>query len=280
MFARFSPDGKSVAYVRASNVYVEDLTSGAVRALTTDGGDSIVNGTSDWVYEEELSIRNGFRWSPDGRRVLFIKETPRASVWWQLADGSLPAEPLLQRDNPWEALLSPDSKYLIYRTGPGAVHNRDILAIRLGDSVAFPVVESPFVESQPRLSPDGHWLAYLSFESGRPEIYVRPFPQQGARVQVSNEGGREPMWAPSGKVLYYRQASSFVGVNVTTSPTFSVGARTLVPDAGYAAPAIHQSYDVGPDGKSLLVLRPAGEGTEAIVVLNWARELRARVAAK
>jgi serine/threonine-protein kinase len=154
------------------------------------------------------------------------------------------------------------------------------MGIRLGDSVAFPIVESQFVEAQPRLSPDGHWLAYMSFESGRPEIYVRPFPQQGARVQVTSDGGREPMWAPSGKTLFYRHASNIIGLSVTTSPTFSVGGRTLVPDVEYVAASIHQSYDVAPDGKSFLLLRPAGEGTQAIVVLNWARELRTRVAAK
>ncbi|MDO8837137.1 MAG: DPP IV N-terminal domain-containing protein, partial [Vicinamibacterales bacterium] len=67
MFAKFSPDGRQVAYVRAQNVYVEDLSGGSIRAITTDGGGDLINGTSDWVNEEEFSIRDGFRWSPDGR---------------------------------------------------------------------------------------------------------------------------------------------------------------------------------------------------------------------
>ncbi len=71
MFAKFSPDGRRAAYVRANNLYVEDLESGAIRALTSDGSSSLINGTSDWVNEEELDIRDAFRWSPDGRAIAF-----------------------------------------------------------------------------------------------------------------------------------------------------------------------------------------------------------------
>jgi dipeptidyl-peptidase-4 len=70
-FAKFAPDGARVAYVRANNLYVEDLATGAIRALTSDGSDTLVNGGSDWVYEEELNVRDGFRWSPDGRSLAF-----------------------------------------------------------------------------------------------------------------------------------------------------------------------------------------------------------------
>jgi dipeptidyl-peptidase 4 len=71
MFAKFSPDGGRVAYVREHNLYVEDLTDGRVTQLTRDGSRTIINGTFDWVYEEELNLRDGFRWSPDGRRIAF-----------------------------------------------------------------------------------------------------------------------------------------------------------------------------------------------------------------
>ncbi|MGA8267039.1 MAG: DPP IV N-terminal domain-containing protein, partial [Candidatus Acidiferrales bacterium] len=68
MFAKFSPDGNKVAYVHLNNIYVQDLASGAITPLTRDGSDTIINGTSDWVYEEELEIRDAFRWSPDGKK--------------------------------------------------------------------------------------------------------------------------------------------------------------------------------------------------------------------
>ncbi len=71
MFAKFSPDGTRVGYVRAQNVYVETLATGAITQLTTDGGGDITNGTSDWVNEEEFSIRDGFRWSPDSRAIAY-----------------------------------------------------------------------------------------------------------------------------------------------------------------------------------------------------------------
>ncbi|MBC8217321.1 MAG: DPP IV N-terminal domain-containing protein, partial [Planctomycetes bacterium] len=71
MFAKFSPDAKRVAYVREMNIYVEDLKSGRIRRLTKDGGGNIINGTSDWVYEEEFRLRDGFRWSPDGKYIAY-----------------------------------------------------------------------------------------------------------------------------------------------------------------------------------------------------------------
>src|SRR3954470_6298351 len=71
MYATFSPDGRQVAYVRAGNLYTEDLSTGAVRALTTDGSETRINAAGDWVYEEELNLRQAFRWSPDGRHVAY-----------------------------------------------------------------------------------------------------------------------------------------------------------------------------------------------------------------
>ncbi|MGH7658433.1 MAG: DPP IV N-terminal domain-containing protein, partial [Gemmatimonadales bacterium] len=71
MFAKFSPDGERVAYVRENNLHVEDLSSGVITPLTTDGSRTIINGTFDWVYEEELGLRDGFRWSPDGQRIAY-----------------------------------------------------------------------------------------------------------------------------------------------------------------------------------------------------------------
>jgi dipeptidyl-peptidase-4 len=71
MFAKFSPDGSRVAYVKSHDIYVEDLASGKAKALTSGGSDTTINGTSDWVYEEELGVRDGFRWSPDGTRIAY-----------------------------------------------------------------------------------------------------------------------------------------------------------------------------------------------------------------
>src|SRR6185437_6675929 len=79
MFAKFSPDGGRVAYVREHNLYVEDLDDGRIVQLTRDGSRTIINGTFDWVYEEELNLRDGFRWSPDGKQI----------AYWQLNDAGV-----------------------------------------------------------------------------------------------------------------------------------------------------------------------------------------------
>lgn len=71
MFAKFSPDGSRVAYVSCNNLYVEDTNTGEIIQLTHDGNDKIINGTFDWVYEEEFACRDGFRWSPDGETIAF-----------------------------------------------------------------------------------------------------------------------------------------------------------------------------------------------------------------
>ena len=92
MFAKFSPDGRRVGFVRDNNLYVADLAAGAETALTTDGGENVINGTSDWVYEEELDLRDAFRWSPDGARIAFwhFDQTPIQTYYMLNADSLYP----------------------------------------------------------------------------------------------------------------------------------------------------------------------------------------------
>lgn len=97
MFAQFSPDGQSVAYVRANNIYVEDLTSGVIRPLTTDGSSTLINGTSDWVNEEELDIRNGFRWSPDGKSIAYWQFDTTGVGIYTLINDTAEEYPILKR---------------------------------------------------------------------------------------------------------------------------------------------------------------------------------------
>jgi dipeptidyl-peptidase 4 len=84
MFAKFSPDASKVAYVRANNIYVEDIASGKILPLTNDGSATTINGTSDWVYEEELDVRDGFRWSPDGRHIAYWQFDTRGVAIFRL----------------------------------------------------------------------------------------------------------------------------------------------------------------------------------------------------
>lgn len=270
MNPRFSPDGGRVAITVASasssDIWIYHRARNTFTRLTSEG------------------LNNRAEWTPDGKRVVFISmRGSDIGIWWQPADGSGPAELLYKPEiEPFEAIVSPDMKWLVFRTAPGARHSRDIFAVPLtGEKTVIPLVTSEHSETMPRVSPDGKWLAYQSNETGRFEIYVRPFPGAGARAQVSDNGGTEPLWDASGRALYFRDPlSQVVRVGVTTGDDFSIGARTLavVQPGEYLTDATHPNYDVGPDG-SFLLLRRAGETSQTVVVHNWRRDLREKVRA-
>jgi serine/threonine-protein kinase len=266
---RFSPDGRKIAVTILANdtedVWIFDRAAGTFTRMTTSGGNSIPE------------------WTPDGQRILYKSERNRSSsvVMWMPVDGSAKADTLF--DPGWginEAIMSPDSRWLVVRTPPGEARHRDIFAVQLdGDRTVVPIVTGPASEQMPRLSPDGKWLAYQSDESGRFEIYVRPFPEPGARVQVSSDGGTEPLWDQTGRTLYYRAPNGITANAVNTVGGFSIGARRVaLPGQDLAAPT-HPSYDVTPDGSRFLVLRPAGGEAKVIVIHNWAREFREQLGA-
>jgi Tol biopolymer transport system component len=158
----------------------------------------------------------------------------------------------------------------------------DIWVLRLSDRKAQPFLRTPFNETTPRFSPDGHWLAYISDESGRFEVYVQPYPGPGGKWQISTEGGTEPIWNPNGRELFYRSSDKIMAVEITTQPSFSAGKSKAVVEGPYLpTPATLSNYDVSPDGQRFLMLKPV-EQTEAAptqinVVLNWFEELKQKV---
>jgi serine/threonine-protein kinase len=265
---RFSPDGGRVAMTVSSSqsvdVWVFDRRLGTLTRLTAEGSNQRPE------------------WTADGKRILFISDRGgQPAFWWQPADGSGPAELLYKPEqaDPFEGQLSPDGKWLIYRTGPGGKPPRSVFAVRLdGKSSPVPLVTGASYIQMPRLSPDGHWLAYQSNETGVFEVYVRPFPGAGGRVQVSTGGGSEPLWARSGRALYYRSGPDVVEVSVTTGTTFGVGQRRVAITGDYRINPSHQNYDVMPDGSGFLMIRRAGEEAQTILVHNWVRELIAKTA--
>jgi serine/threonine-protein kinase len=268
---RLSPDGRTIAVEVAaragSDIWLYDLGSGTFAPLTTDG-----NGNS--VAE----------WSGDSKRVLFRSiRADKQGIWWRPADGSGPPELLYQpADAINEIVMSPDGRWLLYRTAPG-LRQRDIFAVPMdGDKTPVLLAGGPAQESHPRVSPDNKWLAYQSNESGRFEIYVKPFPTGGARVQVSNQGGSEPIWSKSGAEIYYRSLNGGVeSAQVKAGTPLVVGnRRSLLPMSDYLTDISHTSYDLWPDGKSFLMVKPASGGdTRPTLVHNWARELREKIAA-
>jgi eukaryotic-like serine/threonine-protein kinase len=228
-------------------------------------------------------------WSPDGRDVAFIRDSLNgSSVYARLADGSAPERPLARLDRQvQEVSWSPDGRWLLLRTDNGGPGAGDILGVRTtGDSAPVPLVTTPFTELHPAASPDGHWLAYTSIESGTNEIYVRPFPSTtGGRWQVSNGGGSQPRWSPDGRELFYLDGTfRLVAAEIRTSPTFEVSElRPLFDATRFTVDLFHTSYDVLPGGRGFLFLRQRQADRAAAAPLlvqaeNWFAEVRARSA--
>ena len=129
------------------------------------------------------------------------------------------------------------------------------------------------------MSPDGKWLAYGSDESGRPEVYVRPFPGiRDARWQISSRGGTEPVWSQDGRELFYRNATDdLIVAEVATSPTFAIRRqRPLFSAKPFISDSRNRAYSVAPDGQSFYFVRVPTTRVENIVVLNWFDELEAK----
>ncbi|TFG50131.1 MAG: hypothetical protein E4H38_04035, partial [Gemmatimonadales bacterium] len=266
-------------------------------ALSRDGNrlalSATVEGNEDvWLYDlvQKTLTRLTFAsetdwrpiWEPDGKILTYVSMTSSSrSLWRVSADGSSQPSQLFA----WpgevvqEASWAPDGKRLAIRVGPRAGTGRDIGYIEVGrDSVPTMLANSKFDENTPRLSPDGKWLAYASDESGKLEIYVRPFPEGGGRWQVSTDGGSEPLWSRRGDELFYRSGDQhLMAAQVRITPTFSVGSRVrLFSTANYGGDVTYTRYDVTPDGRRFIFARQPPTDRDLIVVLNWAEELKRR----
>jgi Tol biopolymer transport system component len=223
-------------------------------------------------------------WTPDGKRIAFLsnKEGP-LNIFWQLADGSGGLERLTTSDEPQTPnSWSPDGKLLAFNEIT-PVTGIDVWVLRLSDRKAQPFLQqTPFNESAPRFSPDGHWLAYVSDESGRYEVYVQPYPGPGGKWQISTDGGTEPVWNPNGRELFYRSGDKMMAVDIATQPGFTVGKPRMLFEGQYQpTPVTFPNYDVSPDGQRFLMLKPSDSAeaapTQINVVLNWFEELKRKV---
>jgi len=231
-------------------------------------------------------------WSPDGRRVGF-RSTRNAvmDLFEKPASGAADEQPLLVTAEPNTPLAwSPDGRLLLYVTQVPKT-GADLWALPVGESRGerkpFPVLQTPFDETAGQFSPDGHWLAYQSNESGPVEVYVRPFPGPGGKWQVSMAGGNQPRWRPDGKELFYvapddrlMAVSIAVGVDKQTLETGSpvpLFATRLASGAGITGVGVlpKPQYAVAPDGRFLMnVAVEEATGPPITVVLNWDTELK------
>jgi hypothetical protein len=155
--------------------------------------------------------------------------------------------------------------------------------LSVADRKAQPFLHAPFVEGAPEFSPDGRWMAYVSDESGRFEVYVQPYPGPGGKWQISTDGGAEPKWNPNGRELFYRSGSKMMAVEIATQPAFSAGTPKMLFDRSYVftpLPQTFQYYDVSRDAQRFLMVKQGEQAiTQITVVLNWPDVLRSRGAA-
>ncbi len=272
-----SPDGTRVAVFandQERDLWLWDLRRTTLTRLTSTPGVDVVQ-----------------VWTPDSRRLIFTSE--RAGVrnlFWQAADGSGAVERLTESpDTQYPTGVSPDGRRLIF-TDESPTTANDVMMIELdGTRRVTPLVQSPFNEQNGTVSPDGRWLAYEANDSGRFEIYVRPFPEvNSGRWQVSTTGGTRPIWARSGQELVYvSPTGALMGVGVARGPSWAATTPTLVVKEGYFTNLNWwgRSYDISPDGQRFLMIKEGGaDGTAApasiIVVQHWVEELKRLVPTK
>ena len=155
-----------------------------------------------------------------------------------------------------------------------------LVAIPAAAVTAGRTIFSSAVMPQLRLSPGGHWLAYVSEQSGTREVYVQAFPGPGARVQVSSGGGTEPVWHPKNeRELFYRTATHLMAASLSASPEMSVVRRDSLFMIGLSMPTQVANYDVMPDGDHFITIRPKSDAAPPMAIVNWITELRERMAA-
>ena len=256
--------------------------------LATEAGDA---NSEIWINElkRQVNTRLTFGsgasstpvWSPDGRWIAYIGVRGRNNLYRKATNGMGQEEVLLEGDNLNRAPSdwSPDGKSLLFGTGDFASSGQIWLLPLEGDRKPVSLVQGNFVAANARFSPDGHWVAYNSTESGRPEVYVMPFGSGAGKWQVSGAGGVLPVWRHDGKELFYWSLdNNLVSVPVQLKKdAVEVGAphtmfrlRNPQGNVGLISP-----YDVTGDGQRFVVIETPQLASKPItLVTNWTAELK------
>jgi serine/threonine-protein kinase len=256
---RLSPDGRRVAL---------DITDPTARDVwIVDVGDHSM--TRFTVGE----TANDPFWSPDGRRIAYTSTRgPIRGVFLRNVDGSgVPDSVLTDTHDRSSGSWTPDGKAIVSSTSRAA--GLDIVTVAGQRGTAKPILGSRATEAYPAISPDGKWLAYVSDENGRLEVYVRAFPGSGGRRQISLDGGSEPVWTKGGRELVYREdgsaGSRLIAVALRPGASLDVLSRTPLFDVSdYVSSEDHANYDVTPDGNRFVMVR-SPQSSAIQLIQNW-----------
>ena len=250
----FSPDGRRLAvaiFDRRADVWVYEWERDIMSRLTFEGA------------RNERPV-----WTPDGQRIVFRSERDSSAggsdLYWTRADGTgeverLTESPVGEVPFSWH----PDGKFLAYEQRPSSGRPDVFILPMEGDEASgwrpgepAPFLDKSYAERQPAFSTDGRWLAYTSDESGRNEIYVRPFPGPGGKWQISAGGGSFPTWSPNGKELFYLDADLrriMVSTYAVEGETFRPAERRLWSDGQFLGGG-GRRFALHPDGDRFAVL--------------------------
>jgi serine/threonine-protein kinase len=265
---RFSPDGGRVAVeigsagANRADVWAYDIKSQVLSRLTSQS----TSGAPDWTA--------------DGKRVVYVRD---GEIWEVPADGSGAEEKVFAWHDPVrEIALSPAGKLAVFRVEDPRTRS-DLWLLPLGSETSqrkpSPLLTSPFNELGARISPDGRWLTYVSDESGRYEVYVRPFPGPGPRVQISANGGTEPVWTANGSRIIYRAADKFMAATLSVTSGIDVTTRQQLFDDEFQSSSFRFNYDVDRTGKRFVLIKPVYD-PEVVVMMKGLESLLAAASDK
>ena len=262
-----SPDGRRVAFTleeETADIWVYDI-----------GRDTLTRLTFEPPNRDPV-------WSSDGQRIFYYSlKNGKHGLYSRPADGGGSEVELFSTSkfvDPGSA--SHDGKLFLFAvTNPNTGEDLWVLPLE-GDRKPRPFLQDPFSQNYPRFSPDDRWVAYVSNETGRQEVFLQAFPSGGAKLQISTEGGVQPIWSRSGRELFYRQGAKIMSVSLTMNPTPS--ASKPVPFFSLASRASLRSYDITPDAQHFILIQPSerlAAPTELHLVVGWFEELKRRVPA-
>jgi serine/threonine protein kinase/Tol biopolymer transport system component len=261
LLPRLSPDGKKLAVDLidpkdgTNDIWIQDFERGTFARFTFDPG-----------------LENGSLWLPDGRGIVYAHDQDGPPhLFLKLLESSAGAEKLLPPNSTGPQFpndVTPDGKFLLYQE-LRASNGVDLMVLPMtGERKPYPFAETQFNEHSARISPDGKWVAFVSDQTGRPEIYVQRW-QGGERIQISNNGGSQPKWNTNGKELFFLADGKVMAVAVKLGDKFEAGAPVeLFKYAG-------TDYEVAPDGQRFLGRTTAGVPSLPLTVATaWTNNLK------